>query len=141
MLQQSATTTKKEAENSCCWTEYQQYASASNTRAEAAEDSMIHCPLQRVNICENLLNSTCCQHRDQGGCPQLRQDWSEAQKLGLLTNEILKKQIFPNLHNWPELVVTSLEDIGVERKAPVTMVMEWLIGQGSGEPGHNCRMS
>ena len=24
------------------------------------------------------------------------------QKLGLLTNEVLKKQIFPNLHNWPE---------------------------------------
>ena len=63
------------------------------------------------------------------------------QKLGLMTNEVLKKQIFPNLHNWPELVVTSLEDIGVERKASVTMVMEWLIGQGSGEPGHNCRMS
>ena len=56
----------------------------------------------------------------QGGRPQLRQDWSEAQKLGLLTNEILKKQIFPNLHNWPKLVVPSLEDIGVERKASVT---------------------
>ena len=77
----------------------------------------------------------------RGGRPQLRQDWSEAQKLGLLTNEILKKQIFPNLHNWPELVVASLEDIGVERKASVTMVMEWLIGQGRGEPGHNCRLS
>ena len=63
------------------------------------------------------------------------------QKLGLMTNEVLKKQIFPNLHNWPELVVTSLEDIGVERKAPVTMVMEWLIGQGGGEPGHNCQLS
>ena len=24
------------------------------------------------------------------------------QKLGLLTNKVLKKQIFPNLHNWPE---------------------------------------
>ena len=35
------------------------------------------------------------------------------QKLGLMTNEVLKKQIFPNLHNWPELVVTSLENVGV----------------------------
>merc|ERR550534_669211 len=55
------------------------------------------------------------------------------QKLGLLTNEVLKKQIFPNLHNWPELVVTSLEDVGVERKATVTPLIEWLIGQGKTE--------
>ena len=55
------------------------------------------------------------------------------QKLGLLTNEVLKKQIFPNLHNWPELVVTSLEDVGVERKATVTPLTEWLIGQGKTE--------
>ena len=37
------------------------------------------------------------------------------QKLGLLTNKVLKKQIFPNLHNCPELVVTRLKDAGVER--------------------------
>ena len=55
------------------------------------------------------------------------------QKLGLLTNEVLKKQIFPNLHNWPELVITSLEDVGVERKATVTPLIEWLIGQGKTE--------
>ncbi len=55
------------------------------------------------------------------------------QKLGLLTNEVLKKQIFPNLHNWPELVVASLEDVGVERKATVTPLIEWLIGQGKTE--------
>ena len=55
------------------------------------------------------------------------------QKLGLLTNEVLKKQIFPDLHNWPELVVTSLEDVGVERKATVTPLIEWLIGQGKTE--------
>ena len=55
------------------------------------------------------------------------------QKLGLMTNEVLKKQIFPNLHNWPELVVTSLENVGVERKATVTPLIEWLIGQGKTE--------
>ena len=55
------------------------------------------------------------------------------QKLGLLTNEVMKKQIFPNLNNWPELVVTSLEDVGVERKATVTPLVEWLIGQGKTE--------
>ena len=34
-------------------------------------------------------------------------------KLGFLTPEVLKKQIFPNIHNWPELVVTSLEEVSL----------------------------
>ena len=47
------------------------------------------------------------------------------QKLGLLTNEIIKKKILPNLHNWPELLVASIEDIGVKRKATVTNWSVW----------------
>ena len=54
-------------------------------------------------------------------------------KLGYLTNDVLKKQIFPNIHNWPELVITSLEEAGVERTETVTPLVEWLIGQGKTE--------
>ena len=72
-------------------------------------------------------------------------------KLGFLTPEVLKKQIFPNIHNWPELVVTSLEEVsliqiikcikyfyhhpqaGVERVRTVTPLVEYLIGQGNTE--------
>ena len=59
------------------------------------------------------------------------------QKLGLLTNKVLKKQIFPNLHNCPELVVTRLEDAGVERKFTVTPMIKWLIGQGKIEDANS----
>ena len=52
------------------------------------------------------------------------------QRLGLLTNKALKKQIFPNLHNCPELVVTRLEDAGMERQFTVIPMIKWLIGQG-----------
>ena len=55
------------------------------------------------------------------------------QKLGLLTNKVLKKHIFPNLHILPELVVPCLEDVGVERKISVTPLIEWLISQGKTE--------
>ena len=48
-------------------------------------------------------------------------------KLGYLTNDVLKKQIFPNIHNWPELVITSLEEAGVERTETVTPLVEWLM--------------
>ena len=54
-------------------------------------------------------------------------------KLGFLTADILKKQIFPNLENWPELVVTSLEEAEVGRELTVTPMVEWLIGQGKTE--------
>merc|ERR1719220_1376068 len=54
-------------------------------------------------------------------------------KLGFLTADILKKQIFPNLENWPELVVTSLEEAEVGREVTVTPMVEWLIGQGKTE--------
>jgi len=54
-------------------------------------------------------------------------------KLGYLSTEVLKKQIYPNIHSWPELVVTSLEEAGVERRLTVTPLVEWLIGQGRTE--------
>ena len=59
------------------------------------------------------------------------------QRLGLLTNKVLKKQIFPNLHNCPELVVTRLEDAGVERQFTVTPMIKWLIGQGKIEDANS----
>jgi len=55
------------------------------------------------------------------------------QKLGFLTPEVLKKQIFPNIDSWPELVVTSLEEVGVGRDVTVTPLVEWLVGQGRTE--------
>merc|ERR1719220_81523 len=54
-------------------------------------------------------------------------------KLGFLTGDVLKKQIFPHIENWPELVVTSLEEAGVGREVTVTPMVEWLIGQGKTE--------
>jgi len=54
-------------------------------------------------------------------------------KLGFLTPEVLKKQIFPNIDSWPELVVTSLEEVGVGRGETVTPLVEWLVGQGRTE--------
>ena len=50
-------------------------------------------------------------------------------KLGYLSSDVLKKQIFPHIHSWPELVVTSLEEAGVERSVTVTPLVEWLIGR------------
>ena len=54
-------------------------------------------------------------------------------KLGFLTPEVLKKQVFPNIDSWPELVVTSLEEVGVGRDVTVTPLVEWLVGQGRTE--------
>jgi len=54
-------------------------------------------------------------------------------KLGFLTPEVLKKQVFPNINSWPELVVTSLEEAGVGREETVTPMVEWLVGQGRTE--------
>ena len=54
-------------------------------------------------------------------------------KLGFLTGDVLKKQIFPHIENWPELVVTSLEEAEVGREVTVTPMVEWLIGQGKTE--------
>ena len=54
-------------------------------------------------------------------------------KLGFLSAEVLKKQIFPNIESWPELVVTSLEEVEVGRDLTVTPLVEWLIGQGKTE--------
>jgi len=54
-------------------------------------------------------------------------------KLGFLTPEVLKKQVFPNIDSWPELVVTSLEEAGVGREETVTPMVEWLVGQGRTE--------
>lgn len=54
-------------------------------------------------------------------------------KLGFLTPEVLKKQVFPNIDSWPELVVTSLEEVGVGRNETVTPMVEWLVGQGRTE--------
>ena len=54
-------------------------------------------------------------------------------KLGFLSKDVLKKQIFPHIHSWPELVVTSLEEAGVGRGLTVTPLIEWLIGQGKTE--------
>jgi len=54
-------------------------------------------------------------------------------KLGFLTPEVLKKQVFPNIDSWPELVVTSLEEVGVGRGETVTPMVEWLVGQGRTE--------
>eukprot|EP00092_Neocalanus_flemingeri_P021226 GFUD01023000.1.p1 GENE.GFUD01023000.1~~GFUD01023000.1.p1 ORF type:complete len:1120 (-),score=366.36 GFUD01023000.1:285-3644(-) len=55
------------------------------------------------------------------------------QKLGFLTPEVLKKQVFPHIDSWPELVVTSLEEAGVGREVTVTPLVEWLVGQGRTE--------
>jgi len=54
-------------------------------------------------------------------------------KLGFLTPEVLKKQVFPHVDSWPELVVTSLEEVGVGRDITVTPMVEWLVGQGKTE--------
>jgi len=54
-------------------------------------------------------------------------------KLGYLTTDLLKKQIFPNINSWPELVITSLEEVGVGREETVTPIIEWLVGQGKTE--------
>ena len=54
-------------------------------------------------------------------------------KLGFLTPEVLKKQVFPNIDSWPELVVTSLEEAGVGREETVTPLVEWLVGEGKTE--------
>ena len=54
-------------------------------------------------------------------------------KLGFLSAEVLKKQIFPHIESWPELVVTSLEEVEVGREVTVTPLVEWLIGQGRTE--------
>ena len=35
-------------------------------------------------------------------------------KLGFLTPEVLKTQVFPNIDSWPELLVTSLEEAALE---------------------------
>jgi len=55
------------------------------------------------------------------------------QKLGFITPEVLKKQIFPKIDSWPELLVTSLEEAGVGREASVTPLVEWLVGEGNTE--------
>jgi len=55
------------------------------------------------------------------------------QKLGFLSSELLKKHIFPHIDSWPELVVTSLEEVEVGREVTVTPLVEWLIGQGKTE--------
>ena len=54
-------------------------------------------------------------------------------KLGFLTPEVLKKQVFHNIDSWPQLVVTSLEEAGVGREETVTPLVEWLVGQGRSE--------
>jgi len=53
--------------------------------------------------------------------------------LNFITPECLKKQIFPNLDSWPELIVASLEDVGLSRSVSTTPMVEWLVGQGKTE--------
>jgi len=52
---------------------------------------------------------------------------------GLVTAELLKQEVFPSLDSWPELVVASLEEVGVGREATTTPMVEWLVGQGRTE--------
>jgi len=54
-------------------------------------------------------------------------------KLNLLTPEVLKKQIFPQLDSWPELVIANLEEAGMKRDVTTTPMVEWLVGQGKTE--------
>ena len=51
----------------------------------------------------------------------------------LITPEQLKKDIFPSLESWPELVVASLEECGLGREVSTTPMVEWLVGKGRTE--------
>jgi len=51
-------------------------------------------------------------------------------QMGFMSTEVLKTNVFPYLNNWPELVVTSLEDVGLDRKEIVTPLIEWLKEKG-----------
>ena len=52
---------------------------------------------------------------------------------GLITPELLKKEVFPSLESWPELVVASLEECGLGREVTTTPMVEWLVGNGRTE--------
>jgi len=54
-------------------------------------------------------------------------------KLKFITADCLKKQIFPKLENWPELVIANLEEVGLDRSLTTTPMIEWLVGQGKTE--------
>jgi len=51
----------------------------------------------------------------------------------LITPDQLKKDIFPSLESWPELVVASLEECGLGREVSTTPMVEWLVGKGRTE--------
>lgn len=51
-------------------------------------------------------------------------------QMGFMSAEVLKTNVFPYLNNWPELVVTSLEDVGLHKKEIVTPLIEWLKEKG-----------
>jgi len=51
----------------------------------------------------------------------------------LITPELLKKDVFPSLESWPELVVASLEECGLGREVTTTPMVEWLVGKGRTE--------
>jgi len=51
----------------------------------------------------------------------------------LITPELLKKDVFPSLDSWPELVVASLEECGLGREVTTTPMVEWLVGKGRTE--------
>merc|ERR1719228_2477094 len=53
--------------------------------------------------------------------------------LKFITPEVLKKQIFPQLNSWPELIIAALEESGLSRDMTITPMVEWLVGQGRTE--------
>ena len=78
----------------------------------------------------NILLSLAAKSKDEDamfGCVRL------GTSSNLITPELLKKDVFPSLESWPELVVASLEECGLGREVTTTPMVEWLVGKGRTE--------